>query len=599
MSEPNPNFIPELLAVVAIGLVIAALVTSVVAITENSKQSSLIQQNTDNIAANLVASWTWHPPVRVVSLASISPLEGEKVVDGVWVVENDRVLLVNQDLGVKNGIWIVQHGVWTRPSDFPSGQAAGSAYTLVLQGTQQGSAWLVITPKEIVDQGALGIETVVLSPSGVVVDASTMSNVGAGPGEVYLQKVGNDFELRTLQTANGFLNITNNGDELDLEVVGDATNTPDTLMARNGSGYVETTTMAIGAGSAGNPSLRFLTAPTVGLSVGGSGQLQLQTNGVVRVSINSSGLMQWLAYTTAGILQNDASGNITSTGASSSAVANTIMLRDANADTAIRRITVTEQINGPGGATLTVNNTGGGGAVTIGDTTAVVNVRANSNLNMYGPDITIGNASTNNTYITGVNNDVVFQTPTLEVQSVTYFTQHTPTVFGSRVNVCQCCAYDVSVVSAMNPNWQTIFNAPMIGSLTLAPNTTGAGTVWQFRAWGVVTSAAASTNVMLRVIYNNTDFSVPTIIWFTGGGVLSDPFNLEVDVVATNAGTLHVSWKTTITDVSTNILLYSDSLSATYNPAIANTVDVQVQWSTAGNSFAVQQATLTMLNLVD
>lgn len=80
-------------------------------------------------------------------------LSGEQLVGGVDLVEGDRTLLIAQDAGVENGLWIVHSGPWTRPTDFDgAGEAVTGATVQVLEGTQAG-LWRLTT------QGTITIGT--------------------------------------------------------------------------------------------------------------------------------------------------------------------------------------------------------------------------------------------------------------------------------------------------------------------------------------------------------------------------------------------------------------------------------------------------------
>lgn len=56
-------------------------------------------------------------PCRAATTAAIV-LSGEKTVDGVALVTDDRVLVKDQASGVNNGVYVVDTGAWTRAKDF-------------------------------------------------------------------------------------------------------------------------------------------------------------------------------------------------------------------------------------------------------------------------------------------------------------------------------------------------------------------------------------------------------------------------------------------------------------------------------------------------
>lgn len=69
--------------------------------------------------------------VRALAAANVT-LTGTQTIDGVALAVNDRVLLTAQTTGSQNGLWTVQTGSWTRPSDWAAAttQKEG-AYVLV------------------------------------------------------------------------------------------------------------------------------------------------------------------------------------------------------------------------------------------------------------------------------------------------------------------------------------------------------------------------------------------------------------------------------------------------------------------------------------
>ena len=87
---------------------------------------------------------------NVVTVADSNiTLTGEQVINGVSLVEDDRVLLTAQSDASENGIWLVGSGVygaWSRPSDFNTGDEAAGTWTHVTQGTNYDeSVWFCVT----------------------------------------------------------------------------------------------------------------------------------------------------------------------------------------------------------------------------------------------------------------------------------------------------------------------------------------------------------------------------------------------------------------------------------------------------------------------
>lgn len=74
-------------------------------------------------------------PCKAATTANIT-LSGEQTVDGVSVVEGDRVLVKNQTTGSENGIYGVSTGNWQRTRDFDGAyDVVEGTRVLVMRGT--------------------------------------------------------------------------------------------------------------------------------------------------------------------------------------------------------------------------------------------------------------------------------------------------------------------------------------------------------------------------------------------------------------------------------------------------------------------------------
>src|SRR5205814_4919472 len=107
-----------------------------------------LDETTDSLFSKRLVALS---PALVVGTANIS-ISGLTTIDGVALVANDRVRLVNQTNPVENGLWQAQSGAWTRPSDFNTGNLADQAYVLISSGSvNAGSSWLCTTPLAVID----------------------------------------------------------------------------------------------------------------------------------------------------------------------------------------------------------------------------------------------------------------------------------------------------------------------------------------------------------------------------------------------------------------------------------------------------------------
>lgn len=174
------------------------------------------------------------------------------------------------------------------------------------------SSSLSVTPFNVA--GVIHNNTSGLLSSSLVVNA----DIAAGAGIV-------DSKLATISTAGKVANSATTATSL---------NTANAIVARDASGNINATTviasllgtasdnvlragdtmtgtLQLPAGTAALPSLRFTGSTTAGLSTT-SGNLLFSTNALERMRISSGGAVSIKAFTSAGVVKNDASGNLSS-----------------------------------------------------------------------------------------------------------------------------------------------------------------------------------------------------------------------------------------------------------------------------------------------
>ncbi len=125
-------------------------------------------------AMSAASAWQAKRNVRAVYLVAFPLVGPPPVVDGVTLVDGDRVLFANQTLAPQNnGIWIVNSGgAWVRADDANTAEELEWALVCVTEGTvYRGSTWLQFN--EIV---TLGTDTVNFG----LVFASRDPSAGAG-----------------------------------------------------------------------------------------------------------------------------------------------------------------------------------------------------------------------------------------------------------------------------------------------------------------------------------------------------------------------------------------------------------------------------------
>jgi hypothetical protein len=265
-----------------------------------------------------------HPAVVVVSLTNVALL-GSQTIDGILVVENDRVLLTGQTTTSDNGAWVVHDpGAWTRPADFASGLAK-AAYFLVQEGTSEGgSSWVCTTPG-----ATIGNPNAIAFALFSLPQTLSGTNLGTGQGDVFSDVLGTNMRFRTLLEGTS-VNISNTTNEVLISVVSSSSNVLSTIVTRDGSGNFAASTITadlVGhasqdmkltgstpmtgnlvcvAGNLASPGLQIGTSQ-YGLSQE-SGFLQISAGGLLGIKIGGSQDVTLPGLTTLGVVHNSAAG---------------------------------------------------------------------------------------------------------------------------------------------------------------------------------------------------------------------------------------------------------------------------------------------------
>jgi hypothetical protein len=250
------------------------------------------------------------PVVAVCVDSHISdPPTGSQTIDSVSVTTGNRVLLIAQGNPINNGAWVVQVGVWTRPSDFNTGTDAGAAYFLVQMGTvYTGSSWVCSTPMAVIGTNPL-VFSQFSSPQ-----SATGHNDAPTDGLVYNNSIGSTLHFRSLlNDVNGYLTMTNTTTSVQFAINAASGGGGNNIVARDGSGKFSANSinlsggLIVSTGSAISPSVQVGPVST-GLS-SAAGNLQLSTAFGIGVSIASAtGVISLPSLTTLGVVHNSASG---------------------------------------------------------------------------------------------------------------------------------------------------------------------------------------------------------------------------------------------------------------------------------------------------
>lgn len=115
-------------------------------------------------------------PCRVATTANIT-LSGLQTIDGIALVEGDRVLVKDQTTGAQNGIYNVSTGGWTRARDFDGAfDVVTGTRVYVTAGTVNGAYEFVVSTTGTITIGTTPIAFVSVIATGILADAEAARN---------------------------------------------------------------------------------------------------------------------------------------------------------------------------------------------------------------------------------------------------------------------------------------------------------------------------------------------------------------------------------------------------------------------------------------
>lgn len=197
-------------------------------------------------------------PCRVASQGNLT-LSGLQTIDGVTLVEGDRVLVWQQTNGVENGIYTASTGTWLRALDFNGrNDVVTGTQFLIAAGTQAGATFRITTTGTITP-GTTSIAITQLTQTlrteqQVATEGQTVVTIndwtypmGGVALEVYVNGLRQEYGDAYTETSNSSITFTgalSAGDQLLFTsgslvgVAGDAPQLRADLLAPTGSGLV-------------------------------------------------------------------------------------------------------------------------------------------------------------------------------------------------------------------------------------------------------------------------------------------------------------------------------------------------------------------------
>jgi hypothetical protein len=150
------------------------------------QSTQVVKQNKAQfLTGNALSSDQWKHAVHVISVSNVVNLFGLQTIDGVAIMQGNRVLLTGQTSGINNGIYYVSAQNWTRTWDLPFGSSAAGSVVYVISGTANAGKSFVCTNafgNDVVGVNALTFATFAVVTPGALTDLAYFYGMTAGTG---------------------------------------------------------------------------------------------------------------------------------------------------------------------------------------------------------------------------------------------------------------------------------------------------------------------------------------------------------------------------------------------------------------------------------
>ncbi len=202
-----------------------------------NKLTSVATPTADNDAVNkayadsIASGLDVKASVRVATTANIT-LSGEQTIDGIAVVDGDRVLVKNQTAEEDNGIYVCSTGSWVRSDDANSdAEVNAGMFTFIEEGTANADSGWVLATDNPITVGTTELEFVKFSSAGEILAGDGLTktgstiDVGAGDGiTVNADSIEINLDGTTLTVGGSGLKVASGGiteTEINSSALGD------------------------------------------------------------------------------------------------------------------------------------------------------------------------------------------------------------------------------------------------------------------------------------------------------------------------------------------------------------------------------------------